>query len=534
MERTLRPYYCLLATLLFMTLFVSAQNPNPMFGHLPPDSKRIYHINLPALTSKISWEELMSNIPLSKLGGGDQHTMELFKDPSQAGVDIHQDIFVAEGQNNNKLDSITIATVLIHLTDSGKFISMLQNDKEKGLRVLLPGKGRVFGKDKWAVAYDDKLAALTFITIHAKATGAASLEKTTPGAKRTVASPLTAAYTLNAARKSLAALHGFAGSIYTTDPAFIAGFSDDADFHMWGPHGEGIGKMMEMVRKKAMPGKNSLSMANRGAMMHTLTALRFDAGKITMHTSTAVPPDSARYYRILNSRPLNADLINRLPGKALLGMLNLHFDPTFLPEFLERLGVRHMLDSSLSSKGLTTAEIMKAFKGDFLIAGVEPAKQSDTGKVKPDLFFVTTIGDPGAFMKLAGKLKLGSDSAGGLLGKKTAYTLKDNILVIGRSKESTDSYFSNSVTRKTDLIDDRVRTNLFSLVVDLKAVMAFMRSTNADASPKTQQAMHFLGVLDRVTIAGGGFQNGVLESTFEFKLADASENSLRSIFKLLH
>lgn len=539
-SRTLRPY-CLLATLLFTTIFVSAQNLNPLFGHLPPDAQRIFHINLPALTSKISWDELMSNIPLGKLNS-DQQTMQLFKDPALAGVDIHQDIFVAEGRNihqdifvtggksYNKLDSITTATILIHLSDSGKFSSMLQNDKEKGLRTLLPGKGRVLGKDKWAVAYNDKLAVITIVTTTYTKETTASMPKMAPGAKKTVASPSTAAYTLNAARKSLAALQGFPNTPYTTDPVFIAGFSDDADFHMWGPHGEGANRLMDMVGKKAMRGKNALTMANRSAALHTLTALRFDAGKISLHTSTAVPADSAKNYRILNSRPLNDDLVKHLPGKALLGMVNIHFDPALLPEFLERLGLRNMLDSALSSKGLTIAEVMKAFKGDFLIAGLQPANQPDTGKINPSLFFVTTIGDPGAFMKLAGKLKLGSDTTGKM---KNAYTLKDNILVVGKTKELTDGYFSNTATRNTDLINDRVRNNLFSLVVDIKAITAFIQS-EPTPSPKTQQALHFLGALDRVTFAGGGFHNGILESSFELKMADASENSLRSIFKLLH
>jgi len=182
---------------------------------------------------------------------------------------------------------------------------------------------------------------------------------------------------------------------------------------------------------------------------------------------------------------------------------------------------------------LTTNEVLKAFKGDILFAGVQPAKQPDSGKISPNIFFVTTIGDPSIFMKLVSKLKL--DSAGNLLGKmKTAYTLKDNILVVGKTKELTDGYFSNSATKSTDLVNERVRTNMFSLVVDVKAIIAFIQSGNANPTPKTQQALHFLNALDRLTYTAGGMQNGRLESYFELKMADASENSLRSIFKLLH
>lgn len=517
MKRSLHPFR-LLAALLLITVSVNAQTSNPLFRHLPPDAIKIYHINLPSLTSKLSWEEIVSNIPPSKSASDQELMQKVLKDPAQAGVDIHQDIFIAQSVGKNKYDSIL--TILIHLTDSGKFIALLR-EKEKGLHTFhLPIKGRVIGKDKMTVAWDDKLAVFTIIT------------------PASTASQSTAAYTMNAARKSLAALQGFTSSFYTTDPVFTAGFSDDADFHMWGPHGEGAAKLAQIVGKKAAKGgKNPLSMVTQKNKLHTLTAVRFDAGKITMRTTTKVPPDSAKNYKILTSRPLNTDLINRLPGKAVLGMVNIHFDPSLLPEYLEKYHLLKMLDSMLSSKGLTTSDVLKAFKGDFLIAGMQPVTQPDSvaGKLNPAIYFVTTIGDINAFMKLAGKLNLGSDSTRGLFGKmKSAYTIKDNTLVVGRNKAATDGYFSNTSARSSDLVSDRVRTNAFSLAVDLKAITAFIQSADNSSSPKTQQMLHFLTALDRLTYTAGGFQNDQLESYFELKMADASENSLRTIFKLLH
>src|ERR1700733_5273844 len=95
--------YCLVAALLSIGSSTNAQNQNPLFRHLPPDAARIYHINLPAFTAKISWEELASNIPATKGDGKDQQIMDILKDPSKAGVDIHQDIFIAQtGGGDNK------------------------------------------------------------------------------------------------------------------------------------------------------------------------------------------------------------------------------------------------------------------------------------------------------------------------------------------------------------------------------------------------------------------------------------------------
>lgn len=517
--------YCLVATLLSIGSSVSAQNLNPLFRHLPPDAARIYHINLPAFTAKIPWEDLVSNIPPSK-SEKDQEIMNILREPSQAGVDIHQDIFIAQtGGGTNKYDSATVISIIAHLTDSAKFIAFIRkNDKAAFKTINLPNKTRVMGKDKVAFAWNDKLAVVTIFIPSGKEV-AAAIQKEKPGVKNPGA---TAAYTRMAAVRSAAALKGYDRSVYTTDQSFITGFSDDADFHMWAPYGEGASMFKKVMKAKGpmpnFPGKGT---------MHTLSALRFDAGKITMHSTTDVPADSAGNYALLNSRPLNTDLITRLPGKALLGMVNVHFDPSLLPDALKKVNLFFSMDSLLAAKGLTTSDITRAFKGDFLLAGMQP--EVPNGKGGPDMIFVTTIGDLPSFMKLATKLHLDSDSSSsGPFGKmKHAYTLKDNILVIGRTKEVTDAYFTSAGKTSLDLVSERVRSNMVSVVLDAKAVYQFVEGVSGTPTPKTQQMLHFLGALDRLSITSG-YQDQKLDFNFELKMADASENSLRSLIKLLH
>ena len=209
--------------------------------------------------------------------------------------------------------------------------------------------------------------------------------------------------------------------------------------------------------------------------------------------------------------------------------------------------MRAKADSSLSAKGLSTNDVTKAFKGDFVLAGVAPSPASNdsaggSSSKQPAIYFIATINDLGAFMKVAGKLNLAkpsspdSPSTGGFLGKlKSDYTLRDNILVISANKQLTDGYFDNPNRRNTTLISDPVRDNPFSLAIDVKAVAAYLQGmSSGDPSPKTQQLLHILNALDQVTFAGGGLKGTKVESYFELKMADPSENSLRSIFKLLH
>jgi len=163
-----------------------------------------------------------------------------------------------------------------------------------------------------------------------------------------------------------------------------------------------------------------------------------------------------------------------------------------------------------------------------------PGQMPDAGKVKPSIFLVTTIGDMGAFMNVIGKLGLNKDSTGGMLDKmKAGFTLRDNILVIG-PKGQTDAFFSTNNPANLNLVDDRVRNNAFSLVVDIKAISDMIKASDPGSNQKTQQMLHFLSALDRVTYAAGNYQNGQTEYNFEIKMADASENSLRSLLKLIH
>jgi len=536
MKKSLSPYRALSTLLLVITALSAFSQTNPLFRHLPPNATQVFHINLPALTSKLSWNDIISNIPPSK--NSNDQMMAMLKDPAQAGIDINQDIFVTQGDKLTKLDSIGFTTILVHLTDSGKF-GLLVNLIDKDIRTFRLPQGRAIGKDKMAIAYDSKLAVITIVSLGSKPGGETG-KRSLDNKKAPVA--ISPNHTLGAAKRCLAALQGFPSSIYTTDPVFLAGFSDDADFHMWMPQGAGLATLLKNAGKKNQGMADALTSNTKTSQLHVLTALRFDAGKMSMRTTIALPPDSAAFIKKFNTRPLNTDLIARLPGKDLLGMVNMHFDLSVLTDLLDKFNVRKKIDSSLSGQGFTTADIQKAFKGDFLLAAVAPTPiPGDTTSAAkiPAIYFVTTINDLGSFMKVASKLPLSKDSASGgkgMFGKmKTAYTLKDNILVISSNKLRTDGYFSGTTRRSTELVSDHVANSPVSIVVDIKAVAAYLQGAGGPPSGKTQQMLHFMQALDRLTIAGGRLVDGTKSETYiELKMADASENSLRSIFKLLH
>src|SRR5438445_6282313 len=120
-------------------------------------------------------------------GSSDQEMMKYVKDPSLSGIDFHQGLIITVGHLAKNADSPSCITVLAQLSDSGKLMSLVRSTT-KGLHTFkFPGKASVAGKDKMAIAWNDKLAVITIITV---AKG-----------KMAVTSPY---YTLTAAKKCAA------------------------------------------------------------------------------------------------------------------------------------------------------------------------------------------------------------------------------------------------------------------------------------------------------------------------------------------
>src|SRR5258708_3462951 len=523
---------------------------NPLFRHLPPDATSIYQVNVPVLASEIPWQELAQKMATAPKGKSDQ-MMEMMKNPLLTGIDITKDFFIAATDKGNP-DSATYITILAHLADSAKFVAFLSK-QEPGLRFFsYPNKGRAAGKDQYGAAWNKDLAVLTIV----KPGGTGDqMAPPPPKGKTAPAAPKHPApsHAALAAKKSFAALKGFEGSVYTTDPVFMAGFSDDADMHLWTQQGAGISMLMKHLMHKAPMGNKDMmkALAMHQSNAHSLTELRFETGKITVKSLTLYPPDTLGFFKKCGGRPLNTDLVASLPKGNLLAVINFHFDPAALGDMLDMSHSRAKLDSALASKGLATDDIIRAFKGDILLAAVQPTDQPDdstSGKSKqPSIYIATTINDMPSFMKLAGKMNLMKDpsatssgatddstSAPTLMDKaKLGYTLKDNILVISTSKQNADAWFSNTEKRSTDFIPALVKDNPFSLLVDLKTVMSFVKGMgNGQTSDKNKKAFQILDALNLFTLAGGAIKDGKVERTFELQLTNTSENTLRTLIGL--
>jgi hypothetical protein len=312
--------------------------------------------------------------------------------------------------------------------------------------------------------------------------------------------------------------------------------------HAWAPKadfgnlfGKAIKKML--AKDTSMHGNPFQDYANLDQTPHPpiLTTFNFANGRIVFRMTTFNNPDDAALLRRGMDRPFNTDLLARVPGGPLLGYSAMHFNPSVLPEILEKKHTLHLLDSVLAKQGLSVKDITSIFGGDLLIAAVgDTSAITDTTKKKVNVYFVVTLGDPAKLMQLTSKLMAGgnTDTAKASKMKKLAdrMMIRDNILVISSSKEMAQKYFDNT-TRRPIIVPDSKSSQY--LTVDLKAVSAFITASKSN-DPKAMIFARILEKLDKIEMTSGLSDKGNTEVTFQIITGDPSTNSLKTLVSLLH
>jgi hypothetical protein len=546
MKRYLSSVLSILATA-WITLPVLAQD-NPLFRHIPPDANAVYHINLPVITAKVSWEDIVAAIPFPKNKPSGDETMAAIKDPGAAGLDTHADMVIASGSKDPFADP-TYTTMIIHLADSSKFRLFLRKQFQ-GLRVITnPNKSFSARKNKMGISWNKDLAV--FVTVKppvamggfmppdmmAKKGDQAKVHN--PPAKPKAAEPDYAALAMHL---SAAALKGYDATYYTTDPIFRAAFSDDADVQMCTDHGSYLKSIQRFIPSKGFGGFHPDSANMFGK---TYTSLRFGAGNISIKGRMILKPGASDELGKFTAPPFDADLLARLPKGNLLGVANFRIDLSMMEYMFNKTGLRHKIDSMLATKNLTMDDVLHAFKGDFLLAVLESGLKDSAGKPKPEIYFVAPIGDMSALHKLGEMLNKAKDSAAadssgkkpGMLAKiQDHFAFKDNLLVISGSKEMAESYFSATEKRNTGFVTDDMKSSPAFIYIDLRTLLNLLLGPGSGKEPteKNQKTLEKLHALDKLVITGGAMHNGEIGTSFELQLDNNGENSLKTLMGMMH
>ncbi|HEV3324475.1 MAG TPA: hypothetical protein VG052_02675 [Puia sp.] len=524
------------ATSLVLSFAAYSQSPNPLFQHLPPNAGHIYEINFNQINSKGNIGALLGSVPPSK-NAQTGLMLSVLKDPAAAGVDLSQNIFftqtTADGTGS---DTLSFINVLVRLSDSAKFRSALTGSIT-GIHIhRLPGKGVTAFKEHLGVAWNDQLVVITLAT--AEHGAGKTTHPSTPAPHRPIGEI--------AVEKSLAALAGFPGSPLLTDQRFQSGFATNEDIHAWSIRMDMMQMMTKLAGKMAAkhPGMQGKPMPDYSNMGQTprppvLTTFNFDNGRIVLRTTMFYKPEDAAILHGLYDRPLNKDLLARVPNNGqLLGFVAAHINPSTFPDVLDKYHTRKMVDSMLGKKGLTINDISGVIGGDFLVAVLsDTSAVTDTAKKKINFYFVATLGDPAKLMQIAAKMGAAggeiTDTAGMAKMKKFAdkLVIRDNMLVVSTTREMAQQYFSNQDRRSTALAGDD--NSPARVAIDLKAVSSFIGQSMA-SNPKALIFARMLEKLDKIDFSVSIPDGNNLTMTFQIITAEPSTNSLNTLMSILH
>jgi Domain of unknown function (DUF4836) len=507
----------LTAIALLLSTIAFSQSPNPLYQHLPPSANHIYSIKVGQILAK---GELINTLNSMPLPNNPHATMvfNIIKDPASAGIDLNHEILIAQTTATGVgADTVSFTQILVPLTDSAKFRATLTGAIQDLHIHRTPGQGATTSKDKMGMAWNDRLLVITMASSESPASEA----------------------------KSVAALAGFSGTPWLTDQRFLTGFATDEDMHAWSSKMDFMQVMSKLIKKMAkknpaMQGKPFPDYSNMGQVPHppVLSTFSFENGRIVFRMTVFNKPEDAATYQREFDRPINKDLLARVPGGPLLGFAAMHLNPSALPDVLDKYHTRRMLDSILGKKGLSVSDISAAFGGDFLMAAIaDTTATTDTTKKKVDFYFVTTLGDPAKLMQLTAKLAASNvgaltDTAQIAKMKKLAdkLVIRDNMLVVSGSKEMAQKYFANTNRRSTGLLGED--KSIQSMVIDLKAVSTLV-GTSMSNDPKAMVMVRILEKLDKIELNTIPDGNNMV-TTFQIVTGDPSTNSLKTLVSIMH
>ena len=509
-----------------------------LINHIPPNATSVYEINIPVLTSKVSWQEVIKHFPNKKRDSESEEMMNLLNDPSLAGIDINQDIIIAKS-GNALLDSVTYTTIIGHISNAQKLSEAIIKVKPASKIIVVPNKYRQLKDYKSTMCWNDKIFVVVTVEPSRQNSFSDSLRMKIGGHQKKATSLQPKIQQINynalASKKCVAALLGFQKSFFVDDKNFRTDFTNNADVHLYTEQPNTLGFL-----KKISPSNGFSMMQEMDGPAHQqankiLVSIRFDNGMIKMDSKSFVAPSMNSIYQKLTSRPMSMDLVHKIPGEHVLGFFSISFDPTLIVDLLGNGDKRKKIDSALDAKNLKLDEIVSVFKGDFLLMAMQPAEMDSLKKLR--VFFGATINNPQSLNKVIAEIKKSSDDnkKENLFSKmKAGYNAKENILGISGNQEMANAFVNGELANTTtDLLSEKEKSSSFNIVVDFKALNDFINSGNGNFSPKIKPAIGLIKMLDKLVITRGGFENNISESHLELKMMNSSENSLRTLANLI-
>lgn len=514
----------LIAIAAIMLSFASCKNSNKEGRNIPATASFAVHINSKSLSEKLPWSEIKSN-PLFENVYSDSNVSAAVKkildNPDNSGIDTKSDLIFfiqrdAEGGYGSLLGSIKDEAAF--KTISSEIVKEGTASEKNGISMLSNGRECLgWNKERFVLVSD--MEGLAKMDQLSRRMMQDSIDIRS-GKSRDLVTTCQSVFSLEES-KSLGKNEKFGKLV-----------NEKGDIHFW-INTEEISKNTASASMLAMVNLDKLYKGN-----YATGTINFDNGKINVSMKNYLSDEMSKLYEKYGGGKVDEEMLKRIPGKEVMGVMALNFKPEGLKEFLKILNVDGMANIQLKRLGFTVDDFVKANKGDIVVGFSDVSRGIDTtegmGMPKTNFNFVfgASIGDKAAFDKLvaAGKrLSGGMEDAGGKA--PFAYSMNGTYFAISNTQQNADAYI-NGKGADFDFIS-KITGEPMSGYLNIQSLMkAFGDKPSSDSLDKIIYDAS-LKTWDNILFKGGDYKDGAAQSNFEINLMDKNTNSLKQLNQYL-
>ena len=512
-----------------MLLLASCTKKNTQGKLIPATASIVVQVDGKSLSEKLPWDEVKNN-PLLKEAYGDSTlpaaVKKLLDNPASSGIDIAKDLlfFVQKDSSGGYIgfegsikDEVIFKNFNTEITENG---SASEKDGVNFISKFPVSVG--WNKEKFVYVFDAPQLAQMDQLSRRMMTDSIDISSHSPR-------------DIGATCKSIFALKE--SNSLAEEEKFTKLLTQPGDIHFW----MNVEELSKNSAASAALAMVNLEKLYKGSI--TTAAVNFDNGKITANTFSYAGKELTSLYKKYSGGKVNEDMLKRMPGKDVVAVIAMNFQPEGIREFLKLLNLDGFVNLAKPTLGFDLDDFVKANKGDIMIGLSDFKLATDTSKYlfkdeeaiepvmpKPtfNFMFAASIGDKEAFNKLVNAGKKAGNAFVNDTKLPISYNSNGTYFALGNSKENVDKYIAGGSTSNFDFIS-KITGQPFGGFLNIQSLMRSLQSQAGKDSAVKALFDVSLKTWDNVLWKGGEFKDGALTQSFEINLMDKNTNSLKQL-----
>ena len=498
-------------------LFSSCAKNNKQGRYIPSQAAVVLHIDGASLNSKLPWEEIKQNDLFKKMSADTNMSAferSMMDNPENSGIDIKNDLEIFMIKDSSGGYAGFEGTVKDEAKVKAFLGNMHKDAKETtkdGYTYLTDRKACIaYNKERFFVTFD-----LPMMNYMNNRMGAMSTDTSFGMIEEKHDRDLgatTAMLVGLAEDQSLAKNSKFSELVGTK-----------GDAHIWYNAAELL-KGMDMGPMGAMV--NAKKLTDGSIFTGTVD---FRDGRISFDAKSYLSSEVSDLYKKYSKDGFDKSMVKNIPSQNVAGVMAFSFNPEMIREFLKLMGMDGIANMAMYKMGFTVDDIVKATKGDFVLAATDITRDTISGG-DGQFIFAASVGDKASFNKImdAARKQMHMMPGDADPNGKMNYNTNDKYFVYSNKKSAMDAYLAGSANNSFPFMD-KISDGPFGGYVNIQYILKAMQpKAGADSSDLASYDAS-VKLWDDIVLKGGNYSGGGITQHWEVNLIDKSTNSLKQL-----